>query len=125
MIEARKIEVEKQEYRPGFAIPWDRVSLYAVFVVFILVVLVPVYWMVRSSFGKSPELHTLPLIYFPTLTLQNFQLLTQQIPFFQYVFNSLAFAISTTFLTLVASFLAAYAFARIQFPGSGVILWIL
>jgi ABC-type glycerol-3-phosphate transport system permease component len=33
--------------------------------------------------------------------------------------------VSTTLVTLVVSFIAAYAFARIQFPGSGVILWML
>jgi ABC-type glycerol-3-phosphate transport system permease component len=32
------------------------------------------------------------------------------------------FAISTTRATLVVSYLAAYAFARIPFPGSGVLL---
>ena len=49
----------------------------------------------------------------------------EQIPFFDYVRNSIVFAVTTTLATLVVSYLAAYAFARIQFPGSGVILWIL
>jgi len=117
------IEAQKSDTRS--AIQWNRIGLYAAFVVFVLVVIIPIYWMARSSLSKAPDLHTLPLIYFPTITLQNFETLTQQIPFFQYVFNSLAFAISTTLLTLIASFLAAYGFARIHFPGSGVILWIL
>ena len=42
----------------------------------------------------------------------------------QYVNNSLVFAIGTTLATLVVSFLAAYAFARITFPGSGLVMWI-
>jgi ABC-type glycerol-3-phosphate transport system permease component len=81
--------------------------------------------MARSSWANSSDLIKLPLIYFPTPTLRNFQTLISQVPFFQYVRNSLVFAVSTTFATLLVSFLAAYAFARIQFPGSGIILWIL
>jgi ABC-type glycerol-3-phosphate transport system permease component len=81
--------------------------------------------MARSSWSNSTDLIKLPLIYFPTPTLRNFHTLISQVPFFQYVRNSLVFAVSTTFVTLLVSFLAAYAFARIQFPGSGIILWIL
>jgi ABC-type glycerol-3-phosphate transport system permease component len=49
----------------------------------------------------------------------------EQVPFFQYVRNSLVFAVGTTFATLLVSFLAAYAFARVQFPGSGILMWVL
>jgi ABC-type glycerol-3-phosphate transport system permease component len=49
----------------------------------------------------------------------------EQVPFVDYVRNSLVFATATTLATLVVSYLAAYAFARLQFPGGGVILWIL
>jgi ABC-type glycerol-3-phosphate transport system permease component len=98
---------------------------YACFLLFSLIVLLPVYWLLRSSLAVSSDLIKTPLIYFPTPTLRNFQSLIEQVPFFDYVRNSLVFALSTTFLSLLVSYLAAYAFARIQFPGSGVLLWIL
>lgn len=98
---------------------------YLSFAVFTFIVLLPIYWMVRSAFSLAPDLIKMPPIYFPDPTLKNFQTLMDQIPFFQYIRNSLTFAIGTTLVTLVVSFLAAYAFARIQFPGSGVVLWIL
>jgi ABC-type glycerol-3-phosphate transport system permease component len=104
---------------------WSTGGVYASFVLFTLIVLVPIYWMLRSSFSAGTDLFKVPLIYFPTPTLKNFQTLMDQVPFFQYVRNSLTFAVSTTLVTLIVSFIAAYAFARIQFPGSGVILWIL
>ncbi len=106
-------------------IKWNSVGVYASFILFTLIVLMPVYWMTRSSFANGSDLIRTPLIYFPTPTLKNFQTLMAQVPFFQYVRNSLVFATGTTFATLLVSFLAAYAFARIQFPGNGVILWIL
>jgi ABC-type glycerol-3-phosphate transport system permease component len=49
----------------------------------------------------------------------------EQVPFIDYLRNSLVFALATTFVSLLVSYLAAYAFARIQFPGSGVLLWVL
>jgi ABC-type glycerol-3-phosphate transport system permease component len=81
--------------------------------------------MFRSAFADQHDLHTLPLVYFPIPTLENFQTLISQVPFWDYIRNSLIFSITTTLATLTVSFIAAYAFARIKFPGSGVILWIL
>jgi ABC-type glycerol-3-phosphate transport system permease component len=103
----------------------NKAGLYAGFILFSIIILIPIYWMLRSAFATGPDLIKQPLEYFPFPTLANFQTLMVQVPFFQYVRNSLAFAIGTTFITLLVSFLAAYAFARIKFPGSGVILWIL
>src|SRR6266496_5800509 len=110
-------------------ISWRRtltsVPLYLAFIVFTILVLLPVYWMTRSAFATSTDLIKLPLVYFPHPTLKNFATLVQQVPFGLYLRNSFLFAMSTTLATLIVSYLAAYAFARIQFPGSSVLLWIL
>jgi ABC-type glycerol-3-phosphate transport system permease component len=106
-------------FRPGV------VGTYIAFALFTFIVLLPIYWMVRSAFAAAPDLIKTPPIYFPSPTLKNIQTLMTQVPFFQYTRNSLVFALGTTLATLVVSFLAAYAFARIQFPGSGIVLWIL
>jgi ABC-type glycerol-3-phosphate transport system permease component len=116
--------IKSQMTRP-WRFKWNSVTTYICFILFTVIVLVPIYWMLRSAFSTGTDLFKVPLIYFPTPTLKNFQTLMAQVPFFQYVRNSLAFAVSTTFVTLIVSFMAAYAFARIQFPGSGVVLWIL
>jgi ABC-type glycerol-3-phosphate transport system permease component len=104
---------------------WDSAATYASFVLFTLTILTPVYWMVRSSLASAAELNKTPLVYFPNPSPQNFLTLMEQVPFVDYVRNSLVFATATTLATLVVSYLAAYAFARLQFPGGGVILWIL
>jgi len=108
-----------------WSIKWNSGIVYACFILFTLIVLLPVYWMVRSSLAPAADLIKLPLVYFPTPTLRNYETLVTQIPFFRYVRNSLAFAVITTVATLIVSYLAAYGFARIQFPSSGAILWIL
>lgn len=104
---------------------WGSVGIYISFILFTLVVLVPIYWMLRSAFSRASDLIVVPPIYFPSPTLKNFQTLISEIPFLQYTRNSLTFALGTTLVTLFVSFIAAYAFARIQFPGSNLILWIL
>lgn len=103
----------------------NAVVVYACVAVFAVVVLLPVYWMARSAFASANELNHVPLNYFPTFTLKNFETLVGQVPFVEYVRNSLAFALATTLATLVVSYLAAYAFARIAFPGSNILMWIL
>ena len=119
------VTTQRQKHRQSFSRWWSKAGIYVAFVIFSAVVLLPVYWMVRSSLSNQTDLHTLPLIYFPQPTLQNFQTLVEQVPFFEYTRNSIVFALATTFVTLLVSYLAAYAFARIQFPGSSIILWIL
>ncbi len=103
----------------------SRIGVYAAFILFVFVVLIPVFWIVRSSVSTSTDLRKLPLVYFPQPTMRNFETLAAQVPLAKYFQNTIAFAVYTKLLTLVVSFPAAYAFARIRFPGSGVILWTL
>jgi ABC-type glycerol-3-phosphate transport system permease component len=116
----------RQKATPGgLTFKWNTAVLYAAVAVFTVIVLVPILWMVRSSLAVSTDLFKTPLVYFPNPTLANFQTLIDQVPFAEYLRNSIVFSLASTLVTLVVSYLAAYAFARIQFPGSGVILWIL
>lgn len=107
------------------SVPRGSFSVYFFFAIFTLIVLLPIYWMVRSAIAPPRELIQIPLIYFPTPSLDNFKTVSDQIPLVQYVANSLLFAFSTTLATLVVSYLAAYGFARLPFPGSGFLMWIL
>lgn len=100
----------------------SQVGLYLAVAIFAVVCLVPFYWITASSLTHPTQLFKLPLDYFPTPTLENFRTLVVQLPFYAYIRNSLLFAMGTTLLTIVVSFLAAYGFARYPVPGSGVLL---
>ncbi len=100
-------------------------GVYAAVLLFCAIVILPLYWMLRSALSAAADLHQTPPIYVPSPTAKNFATLIEQVPFFAYLANSLIFSLATTLLTLLVSFLAAYAFARIRFPGSGVLLWTL
>jgi len=99
-----------------------RVLLYLLFVLFVLIVLIPFYWMVKSALSPRQEIFHVPPTYLVKPTLDNFRTLVNQVPFGRYFLNSLLFSTATTLATLAASFLAAYAIARIPVRGSNVLL---
>ncbi|HKG26680.1 MAG TPA: carbohydrate ABC transporter permease [Thermomicrobiales bacterium] len=99
-----------------------RVLLYLLFVLFTLIVLIPFYWMVKSALSPRQEIFHVPPTYLVKPTLDNFRTLVNQVPFGRYFLNSLLFSTATTLATLAASFLAAYAIARIPVRGSNVLL---
>lgn len=99
------------------------VFLYVCFAVFVVLVLFPFYWTAKSSISTTDQLAKVPPVYFPSPTLDNYRELLKQVPLSLFM-NSFLFSIGSTVTTVVVGFLAAYAFARIPFPGSGVILWV-
>jgi ABC-type glycerol-3-phosphate transport system permease component len=101
----------------------DRILTYIAFFLFAVVVLAPFYWIFISSVTPKYELFQIPPVYFPsTLTLDNYSRMVNSLPFWQYLVNSLIFAIGSSVLSVGLSGLAAYALARIRFPGSNLVL---
>jgi ABC-type glycerol-3-phosphate transport system permease component len=95
-----------------------RLPTYLAFVIFLFVLLFPVYIIAVASFTPRGDLLSTPPEYFPeTLTLENYRRMADQLPFTSYLQNSLVFAIGSSTLAVAISFLAAYAFARLEFPG--------
>jgi ABC-type glycerol-3-phosphate transport system permease component len=97
-------------------------GLYALVALFALVVLIPFYWMLKSALSRPDDVFTVPPQYLTPPTLENFGRLAEQVPISRYFANSVIFATATTLVTLVASFLAAYAIARFDVPGRNVLL---
>lgn len=97
-------------------------ALYLLVLIFIFVSLVPFYWITISALTDEHELFSIPPKYFPKPTLENFANLITQLPFKEYLRNSLVFATGSTLITVFISFLAAYGFARYPVPGSGLLL---
>ena len=80
--------------------------------------MLPLLWMFTSAFKSQSEIFTYP----PTLiaenpTISNFFSLFERFPFDRNLFNSFFIAASSTTLALFFCSLAAFAFAKYQFPG--------
>jgi ABC-type glycerol-3-phosphate transport system permease component len=99
---------------------------YVGFVLFAIFICFPFYYIVISSFTPQNELFTIPPTYWPSrFTLENYSNMIQSVPFLTYLRNSLIFAVGSALVSVVASAMAAYALARIRFPGSNVVYMLL
>lgn len=96
------------------------------------VFLVPYLWMIMSSVKPAVEIfkYVYPVswrTFIPEIfTLDSYRELFQLVPFpfSRYLLNSVFVATSVTVLSLIVNALAAYAFAKLEFPGSGVLFGI-
>lgn len=91
-----------------------------------LAMFVPFYWMVVNSLLPRGRAFSLPPEWFPTsITFDNYKRVFDQIPFVRLLLNSLKLTVIITAGALLTSTLAAYAFARLQFPGRDLLFIIL
>lgn len=91
-----------------------------------VVVLLPFFWMFLTSFKTYPETTKIPLSWLPKgFYLGNYIELFQRMNFFSYYRNTIFVTLGITIPQLFISAIAAYAFARLDFPGKGFIFIVL
>jgi multiple sugar transport system permease protein len=91
---------------------------YAALLVGSAAMLVPFLWMVATSFKADSEIFAYPPIWIPeTILWQNYPKVLELLPFQRYLINTTFVSTTVTALEVVTSSLAAYAFARLPFPG--------
>jgi len=106
-----------------------KVFLY--FLVFLIVIwtVAPFVWLIISSISYKIDLLSVPLQWIPRrITFENYQGLFMQAGSFNVnaslftksTVNSMIIAFTTTFIAMFLGVLAAYALARVKFPGSNV-----
>ena len=99
---------------------WSRVRLSAVLVLLALIFILPLLWMVSTSFKTADDATRFPLSWIPhPFTASGYRPLastTSTTPVLRWFLNSVAAATINTALILVTASLAAYALARLTFP---------
>ena len=89
------------------------------------VMLVPFVWMFSTSWRLAKDSFSLPPQWLPTTwRIENYQEVLTGIPFIEFVLNSLKVSILITVGQLVTCSMAAYAFARLRFPGRDLLFLI-
>jgi multiple sugar transport system permease protein len=83
----------------------------------VLVALVPLYWMVQTSFKPNREITQQGTFYPHTATLDNYERLFENRNFGSYLRNSVVVTGSSVALSLLLGSLAAYAIARFRLWG--------
>jgi multiple sugar transport system permease protein len=100
-----------------------RIGLYAALVVAALVMIVPFYWTLSTSFKLPGDVFSGNLIPNP-FTLENYQDVFRRLPFATYFLNSVIVSASIVGLNVVFGTAAAYAFAKLRFPGRDVLFFV-
>ncbi|WP_394978470.1 carbohydrate ABC transporter permease [Candidatus Allofournierella excrementavium] len=96
---------------------------YAAAILLALIALVPFAWMISTSFKSRGALMSIPIEWIPEEpTLDAYFTMFERFPFLRAIGNSLLIAVCYTLLTLVSASMAAFAFTKIQFKGSGFLL---
>ena len=80
--------------------------------------LIPLVWMLSTSLKPSDQVFTYPPRWLPDpFTLDHYARIVHGSPFPRFFLNSAIVGIATTLGQMVSSALAAFAFARLRFPG--------
>ena len=105
---------------------FPRIIWYLCMLTVCLVVLLPVFFAISASFHTNKEIMLGTFSIIPDkLDLSNYKRVWEYGNFAKYTWNSVYFAGVSTIGTVVVVSMAAYAFARYEFPGKKVIFGIL
>ena len=96
---------------------------YLLLSVWAIAVLFPFYWMLLSSVKGYAEYNgeAIPKLFTLAPTFHNYIQAFESVPLGSYLLNTLIFTLITTGSMLIVSVLAAYAFARLDFPGKNLV----
>ncbi len=114
------MQKKSKKLQPG------RILVYAILIIGAFAALFPFIWMILTSFKGAAEAMRIPPTIFPeTLRFENYTSITEKIPFFKIYGNTILSTTVTVMAQLVLCSMAAYAFARIEFPGRDMIFVLL
>ncbi|HLS89730.1 MAG TPA: carbohydrate ABC transporter permease, partial [Limnochordia bacterium] len=124
-VASTKSRVKTSAVRPlAMAKPifWGRLFGYSILALGAAAMIMPFVWTVAASFKTYSDLFYNPYRLIPTeWTWSNYVEVFRQVPFHLYIFNTVKITLLSTVGVLITSSLAAYAFARLQFPGRDIV----
>lgn len=96
---------------------------YIISILLAVLALIPFLWMISTSLKSRGALMSMPIEWIPAEpTLDAYTEVFSRFPFLRTIGNSLFISVAFTLITLVSASMAAFAFAKLRFRGSGVIL---
>ncbi|MCY3801732.1 MAG: carbohydrate ABC transporter permease [Chloroflexi bacterium] len=102
------------------------VSSYLVLTLLGALMAIPFIWMIVSSFKHEGDIFTYPPVWFPDpLIWTNFRDVVNSMPFILMSWNTLYVAILNVIGGIIVCGMAAFAFARMQFPGRDALFIVL
>lgn len=84
---------------------------------------IPFLWMITTSLKARGALMSIPIEWIPKEpTLAAYVKVFSKFPFFQTIGNSLFISVTYTVITLISASMAAFAFAKLEFPRADMLL---
>lgn len=96
---------------------WTRIFSHAILIAVSAVVVVPLLWVLRTSFADKVVAYKIPPDLFFTPTLDNYREILQRFSFGSFFLNSLIIAIVSTAIAVAFGALAAYSIDRFKAGG--------
>ncbi|MBN1501829.1 MAG: carbohydrate ABC transporter permease [Spirochaetes bacterium] len=97
---------------------FKKTLIYAVLSAGSLIMILPFLWMLSASFKLEKDVFRYPFTWIPeTFQWINYMKIWKKIPFLLFSFNTIKLSVIITFLQLLTSSFAAYAFAKLKFRG--------
>lgn len=97
------------------------VLYYVVLVILALVAVFPIFLMFLTSFKLQVDILSSKPSWIFIPTLDNYETIFTRLKFSRYLVNSIITGVGATVLTLLTAGMAAYALARMRFPGRGLL----
>lgn len=92
-------------------------SVLIVLFVITLISLIPFFWMISTSFKSSGALMSIPIEWIPKeISWLSYQKILIELPFLKSLVNSVIISVFSTGLTILSASLAAFIFAKFEFP---------
>ena len=99
-----------------------RVLLYVLLILISALMLVPFVWMLSASFKLNKDVFTFPIEWIPSNPRpQNYADIWTKIPLLTFIKNTAFLTVVVTFLQVLTSSFAAYAFAKLKFKGKNIL----
>lgn len=110
----------------GFVKLLAALGLASLIIIMLIFILLPIYWMLKSSFQTNFEIRAVPPIWFPkSFNIQAYKDVNVLLPIWLYLKNSLFVSLITAVIATFIATMAAYVLGRFRFPGSLIILSII
>lgn len=102
----------------GKKIKNDKIILFFLCLIVAFIMIIPFAWMLSASFKAKTEIFTKPIQWIPKVFRSvNYETVFNKIPFIVYFLNTAKITICVTGLQLITCSMAAFAFAKLNFPG--------
>ena len=103
-----------------------RLLIYAIAIVTSVIMIVPLYWMLATSFKPPGDVFASPIKWIPDpWTLANYRDVFTLLPFGRFFINSVIVTLSIVAINILFDTAAAYAFAKLRFPGRDFLFFVL